>query len=112
MENKKYYLGKKIAVSELINFENFKKTTGAINDDFIQDRFFKVLQNYIYERMLEEREIEYEFKPPTLLEFLFRKKRKVKIIATSKEIFKNPPKDEKGYLIINDFEIKQDEISN
>ena len=109
MENKKYYLGRKIAVSELINVDNFKERSGKSNDDFIQDRFFKVLQNYIYERILEEREIEYEFKPPTLLEFLFRKKRKVKIIATSTEILKNPPKDEKRYLIINDFEIKQEE---
>ena len=109
MEKEKYYLGRKIAVSELINAENFKERTYKENDDFIQDRFFKVLQNYIYERMLEEREIEYEFKPPTLLEFLFRKKRKVKIIAISKEILKKPPKHEKGYLIINDFEIKQEE---
>ena len=109
MEKEKYYLGRKISVSELINAENFKERTGKANDDFIQDRFFKVLQNYIYERMLEEREIEYEFKPPTLLEFLFRKKRKVKIIAISKEILKKPPKNEKGYLIVNDFEIKQEE---
>ena len=109
MENKKYYLGRKISVSELINQENFKERSGKLNDDFIKDRFTKVLQNYIYERTLEEKEIKYEFKPPTLWEFLFRKKRKVKIIAISREILKNPPKDEKGYLIINDFEIKQEE---
>lgn len=59
--------------------------------DFIEETLTAQLEAFVWSRLSEKRTITNVFKRPSFLEWLFRKKREVKIEIDVKDLLLNPP---------------------
>lgn len=104
MTEKHFYRQKivsKMKISqELFNDSNFAlyKSDGL---DFIQNQLTARLETYVYENEVEERTLTYTFDKPTFLDWLFGRKRQVKISVSVKDLLKNAPSNVHRIALVN-----------